>query len=212
MLTFLRFPPWVRVLAWQPAGNWESCQDQYPPGSWNWVPAKQGEIQIEIEIWIRRGWEENGVFLFPGKKEEVAGSRSVLQHYLMFWCIGDPDSRAIGDKIEQALDLVKTHLVYAVREEVDLLKDQIQELLEKNGRLQRENHLLKNLASPEQLQNLESCQPLQVRPPCPEDLRARKMKVHQDLEILLPGPSRKPNSHLRSGSSSLNAEPGIPPT
>ncbi|XP_053230298.1 protein bunched, class 2/F/G isoform-like isoform X2 [Podarcis raffonei] len=124
----------------------------------------------------------------------------------------DPDSRAIGDKIEQALDLVKTHLVYAVREEVDLLKDQIQELLEKNGRLQRENHLLKNLASPEQLQNLESCQPLQVRPPCPEDLRARKMKVHQDLEILLPGPSRKPNSHLRSGSSSLNAEPGIPPT
>uniref|UniRef100_A0A670KFJ5 Uncharacterized protein n=1 Tax=Podarcis muralis TaxID=64176 RepID=A0A670KFJ5_PODMU len=109
-------------------------------------------------------------------------------------------------------DLVKTHLVYAVREEVDLLKDQIQELLEKNGRLQRENHLLKNLASPEQLQNLESRQPLQVRPPCPEDPRARKMRVHQDLEILLPGPSRKTNSHLRSGSSSLNAEPGIPPT
>ncbi|XP_060126610.1 TSC22 domain family protein 1-like [Zootoca vivipara] len=115
----------------------------------------------------------------------------------------DPDSRAIGDKIEQALELVKTHLVYTVREEVDLLKDQIRELLEKNGRLQRENHLLKNLASPEQLQNLESHRPLKVRPPCPEDPQARKMKVHQDLEILLPGPS---------GSSSLKAEPGIPPS
>ncbi|XP_032994051.1 protein bunched, class 2/F/G isoform-like [Lacerta agilis] len=125
----------------------------------------------------------------------------------------DPDSRAIGDKIEQALDLVKTHLVYTVREEVDLLKDQIRELLEKNGRLQRENHLLKNLASPEQLQNVKSHRPLKVRPACPEDLRAQKMKVYQDLEILLPGPSRKPGvPHLRSGSSSLTAEPGIPPS
>ncbi|KAM3827330.1 TSC22 domain family protein 3 isoform 2-T3 [Vipera latastei] len=63
---------------------------------------------------------------------------------------------AIDNKIEQAMDLVKNHLMYAVREEVEVLKEQIKVLAEKNGRLERENSLLKNLASPEQLQRFRS--------------------------------------------------------
>ncbi|KAM4585882.1 TSC22 domain family protein 3 isoform 1-T1 [Fundulus diaphanus] len=74
-----------------------------------------------------------------------------------------PDRRASGasvvaidNKIEQAMDLVKNHLMYAVREEVEILKEQIKELAEKNNQLERENYLLKNLASPEQLEKFQS--------------------------------------------------------
>ncbi|XP_034272250.1 TSC22 domain family protein 1 isoform X3 [Pantherophis guttatus] len=49
------------------------------------------------------------------------------------------------------MDLVKSHLMYAVREEVEVLKEQIKELIEKNNQLEQENNLLKTLASPEQL-------------------------------------------------------------
>ncbi|KAJ1101201.1 hypothetical protein NDU88_006273 [Pleurodeles waltl] len=63
---------------------------------------------------------------------------------------------AIDNKIEQAMDLVKNHLMYAVREEVETLKEQIKELVEKNSQLERENSLLKNLASPEQMQKFQS--------------------------------------------------------
>lgn len=46
--------------------------------------------------------------------------------------------------------------MYAVREEVEILKEQIKELAEKNNQLERENNLLKNLASPEQLEKFQS--------------------------------------------------------
>uniref|UniRef100_A0A8C4QNX4 TSC22 domain family protein 1 n=1 Tax=Eptatretus burgeri TaxID=7764 RepID=A0A8C4QNX4_EPTBU len=63
---------------------------------------------------------------------------------------------AIDNKIEQAMDLVKSHLMYAVREEVEVLKEQIKELIERNSQLEQENHLLKSLASPEQLQQMQT--------------------------------------------------------
>ncbi|XP_044140016.1 TSC22 domain family protein 1 isoform X2 [Bufo gargarizans] len=63
---------------------------------------------------------------------------------------------AIDNKIEQAMDLVKSHLMYAVREEVEVLKEQIKELIEKNSQLEQENSLLKTLASPEQLAQFQA--------------------------------------------------------
>uniref|UniRef100_A0A9J7WVP9 TSC22 domain family protein 1 n=1 Tax=Cyprinus carpio carpio TaxID=630221 RepID=A0A9J7WVP9_CYPCA len=63
---------------------------------------------------------------------------------------------AIDNKIEQAMDLVKSHLMYAVREEVEVLKEQIKELMERNSQLEQENTLLKNLASPEQLAQFQA--------------------------------------------------------
>lgn len=59
-------------------------------------------------------------------------------------------------------DLVKNHLMYAVREEVEILKEQIKELAEKNNQLERENYLLKNLASPEQMEKFQSRIPADV--------------------------------------------------
>ncbi|XP_022065757.1 TSC22 domain family protein 1 isoform X1 [Acanthochromis polyacanthus] len=75
---------------------------------------------------------------------------------------GDEDSSsgasvvAIDNKIEQAMDLVKSHLMYAVREEVEVLKEQIKELIERNTQLEQENNLLKNLASPEQMAQFQA--------------------------------------------------------
>ncbi|XP_033895764.3 TSC22 domain family protein 2-like [Acipenser ruthenus] len=80
---------------------------------------------------------------------------------------GDEDSTsgasvvAIDNKIEQAMDLVKSHLMYAVREEVEVLKEQIKELYERNSVLERENALLKSLANNDQLSQL----PVQLTSP-----------------------------------------------
>uniref|UniRef100_A0A4W3I2Q0 Uncharacterized protein n=1 Tax=Callorhinchus milii TaxID=7868 RepID=A0A4W3I2Q0_CALMI len=62
---------------------------------------------------------------------------------------------AIDNKIEQAMDLVKSHLMYAVREEVEVLKEQIKELIERNCSLERENSLLKSLTNNDQLSQLQ---------------------------------------------------------
>ncbi|XP_076007319.1 TSC22 domain family protein 2 [Genypterus blacodes] len=75
---------------------------------------------------------------------------------------GDEDSAsgasvvAIDNKIEQAMDLVKSHLMYAVREEVEVLKEQIKELYERNSVLERENAVLKSLANSDQLNQLST--------------------------------------------------------
>ncbi|XP_049575958.1 TSC22 domain family protein 2 [Syngnathus scovelli] len=75
---------------------------------------------------------------------------------------GDEDSAsgasvvAIDNKIEQAMDLVKSHLMYAVREEVEVLKEQIKELYERNSMLEHENAVLKSLANSDQLNHLSS--------------------------------------------------------
>ncbi|XP_015250261.1 PREDICTED: TSC22 domain family protein 3-like [Cyprinodon variegatus] len=77
---------------------------------------------------------------------------------------------AIDNKIEQAMDLVKSHLMYAVREEVEVLKEQIKELYERNSVLERENAVLKSLANTQQLTQLSSqlsclSPPLQLHQP-----------------------------------------------
>ncbi|XP_055984235.1 TSC22 domain family protein 4 isoform X2 [Sorex fumeus] len=73
----------------------------------------------------------------------------------------------IDNKIEQAMDLVKSHLMFAVREEVEVLKEQIRELAERNAALEQENGLLRALASPEQLAQLPSGTLPRLGPPAP---------------------------------------------
>uniref|UniRef100_A0A8C4ZSC8 Uncharacterized protein n=1 Tax=Gadus morhua TaxID=8049 RepID=A0A8C4ZSC8_GADMO len=54
------------------------------------------------------------------------------------------------------MDLVKSHLMYAVREEVEVLKEQIKELLERNSVLERENVVLKSISNTDQLSQLST--------------------------------------------------------
>lgn len=48
-------------------------------------------------------------------------------------------------------DLVKSHLMLAVREEVEELKLQIKQLIERNGQLEQENQILRSTATSDTL-------------------------------------------------------------
>lgn len=61
---------------------------------------------------------------------------------------------AIDNKIEQAMDLVKSHLMFAVREEVEVLKEKIAELMDRINQLELENTILKAHATQETLAQL----------------------------------------------------------
>ncbi|TRZ03966.1 hypothetical protein DNTS_015973 [Danionella cerebrum] len=88
---------------------------------------------------------------------------------------------AIDNKIEQAMDLVKSHLMLAVREEVEVLKEQIKELYERNSALERENALLKSLANTDQLTQLATQLSGQENPPSP--LRAILQEANRLLAL-----------------------------
>ncbi|XP_061444028.1 TSC22 domain family protein 4 [Rhineura floridana] len=72
---------------------------------------------------------------------------------------------AIDNKIEQAMDLVKSHLMFAVREEVEVLREQIKELSERNALLEQENTLLRSLANAEQLSCFQAQLHAAAKPP-----------------------------------------------
>uniref|UniRef100_A0AC35GM74 Uncharacterized protein n=1 Tax=Panagrolaimus sp. PS1159 TaxID=55785 RepID=A0AC35GM74_9BILA len=70
---------------------------------------------------------------------------------------GDPtDISAIDSKIEQAMDLVKSHVTFAVRQEVEELKTTITTLQAKVTMLENENQYLKRFAPPDILANLSN--------------------------------------------------------
>uniref|UniRef100_A0A8C7BJQ5 TSC22 domain family protein 3 n=1 Tax=Neovison vison TaxID=452646 RepID=A0A8C7BJQ5_NEOVI len=106
----------------------------------------------------RRGQAGQGAGRAPCAAGEQAGSFRAEKEFLASFGVRASGASvvAIDNKIEQAMDLVKNHLMYAVREEVEILKEQIRELVEKNSQLERENTLLKTLASPEQLEKFQS--------------------------------------------------------
>ncbi|CAB3378376.1 Hypothetical predicted protein [Cloeon dipterum] len=68
---------------------------------------------------------------------------------------------AIDNKIEQAMDLVKSHLMFAVREEVEVLKEKIVELTGRINQLEFENTVLKAHASADTLQLISKPPPTQ---------------------------------------------------
>ncbi|KAB0405587.1 hypothetical protein E2I00_016403, partial [Balaenoptera physalus] len=132
-----------------------------PPKSTFWALALQGSsrdpqrtrhfVCLRLSFLLPSFWTSG---IFHEAKVKIASGASVV---------------AIDNKIEQAMDLVKNHLMYAVREEVEILKEQIRELVEKNSQLERENTLLKTLASPEQLEKFQSrLSPEEPAPETPE--------------------------------------------
>ncbi|XP_023650604.2 uncharacterized protein zgc:153012 isoform X1 [Paramormyrops kingsleyae] len=81
-----------------------------------------------------------------GPKTLTRNSDKAFLSLLLFIHSGSSTSMiAIDNKIEQAMDLVKTHLMMAVREEVEVLREQIKELTERNAQLERENYILRAL-------------------------------------------------------------------
>ncbi|XP_059200022.1 TSC22 domain family protein 2-like isoform X2 [Centropristis striata] len=100
---------------------------------------------------------------------------------------------AIDNKIEQAMDLVKSHLMYAVREEVEVLKEQIKELFERNSVLERENAVLKSLANSEQLSQLPAqAAPSSSTTPPQQGLSQPQQQAQPPLQVQ---PQLQPQSH-----------------
>uniref|UniRef100_A0A8C1UR51 TSC22 domain family, member 2 n=1 Tax=Cyprinus carpio TaxID=7962 RepID=A0A8C1UR51_CYPCA len=99
-------------------------------------------------------------------------------------------------ELSNSSDLVKSHLMYAVREEVEVLKEQIKELYERNSVLERENAVLKSLANNEQLSQLpvqsSSSAPVpgQAQPqPQPQPQPYLQLDSNQSADSLPPQPS-----------------------
>jgi len=61
---------------------------------------------------------------------------------------------SIDHRIEQAMDLVKSHLMTAVRSEVEELREKISKLEDTVGHLSRENEVLRANVQPEVLASL----------------------------------------------------------
>lgn len=80
----------------------------------------------------------------------------------------NPVVNAIDNKIEQAMDLVKSHLMYTVREEVEVLKEKIAELMERIQQLETENNFLRSqIPKNQQVQPQQQNQGGTPDPPAP---------------------------------------------
>jgi len=87
----------------------------------------------------------------------------------------------IDNKIEQAMDLVKSHLLLAVREEVDVLKASITKLVDKINVLEHENEVLKTNATAEVLAQLDS-QPVRAEQPQQQHLQLEQGHPQQQQQ------------------------------
>ena len=91
---------------------------------------------------------------------------------------------AIDNRIEQAMDLVKSHLMTAVRSEVEELKEKIIKLEETIAALQAENEILRAHASPEvlaQIGQLHQQHQLQQQMAVNQ---LQQLQVSSDIEVL----------------------------
>nr|XP_046152160.1 uncharacterized protein LOC123993751 [Oncorhynchus gorbuscha] len=126
--------------------------------------------------------------------------QTTLSILLFFHSASGASVVAIDNKIEQAMDLVKNHLMYAVREEVEILKEQIRELAEKNNQLERENSLLKNLASPEQMESFRERVPSDPDALVPLRLDNQyQQQAQQQAQMGLHNPDQ--SCHISAGSA-----------
>ncbi|TDG49470.1 hypothetical protein AWZ03_004153 [Drosophila navojoa] len=169
--------------------------------------------------------------LYPtisGKQQDPV--REVVMKYIDYFL---PESDASGtsavaidNKIEQAMDLVKSHLMIAVREEVEVLKERISELMDKISNLELENNILKSNMSPETLQQLQmqlqiagSQQPaavaappatpaIQAAPPAATAAVAVTAVTPASAAATSPAASTAPSTIIANGSGTENGSSG----
>jgi len=72
----------------------------------------------------------------------------------LFFSASGAGQGSIDHRIEQAMDLVKSHLMTAVRSEVEELRDKISKLEDTVSHLSRENEVLRANVPPEVLASL----------------------------------------------------------
>lgn len=97
----------------------------------------------------RYPFDKRPLDLIQGDSQAVTSA--VFCFVKKFVCASGSSTVAIDNKIEQAMDLVKSHLMFAVREEVEVLKERIDVLMERIAFLESENQILKSAATQETL-------------------------------------------------------------
>lgn len=113
-------------------------------------------------------------------------------------------------------DLVKSHLMYAVREEVEVLKEQIKELFERNSVLERENAVLKSVANSEQLSQLstQSTTSSGTKPPQQGLSQPQLLSQQQPqlpLQVQAP-PQSNPQLQQHPNAQQLQTQPQLDPS
>jgi len=78
----------------------------------------------------------------------------LLSKCIQYFSASGASQGSIDNRIEQAMDLVKSHLMSAVRSEVEELKDKISKLEETVTLLSRENEVLRANVAPEVLASI----------------------------------------------------------
>jgi len=78
----------------------------------------------------------------------------LLSKCIQYFSASGASQGSIDNRIEQAMDLVKSHLMSAVRSEVEELRDKISKLEETVNHLSRENEVLRANVAPEVLASL----------------------------------------------------------
>ncbi|KAK5649142.1 hypothetical protein RI129_004034 [Pyrocoelia pectoralis] len=127
-----RAPAEQNITTYQPVPqNSQPTNEVYPPTS-QFVPNVHNppaNESNEVQIVAVEG-SETAMETATGNPDDPAKTNPVVN--------------AIDNKIEQAMDLVKSHLMYTVREEVEVLKEKIAELMERIQQLESENNFLRS--------------------------------------------------------------------
>ncbi|CAG0921718.1 unnamed protein product, partial [Notodromas monacha] len=118
---------------------------------------------------------------------------------------------AIDNKIEQAMDLVKSHLMFAVREEVEVLKDTISELKERISDLEHENGILRAHANPDTLALVQSAKAAFVRAPAAaSSSTTASTSVTQSTSTIITKTVGQEETQGKEGDADVDGEDDLP--
>lgn len=126
--------------------------DQQAEGEW--IP---GSSRQNVDIVTYSDYVNGSIFSIPKSWPDQNNDSMLLTVYSFiktFVSGSGAGQTSIDNRIEQAMDLVKSHLMNAVRSEVEELKEKINKLEDTISHLSRENEILRARASPETLQVL----------------------------------------------------------
>lgn len=120
----------------------------------DWLPANNNAA---MDIVTYSDYVNGSIFSVPKDLSVQANANDsmllTVYSFIKTFVSGSGAGQAsIDNRIEQAMDLVKSHLMNAVRSEVEELKDKINKLEDTISHLSRENEILRARASPETLQ------------------------------------------------------------
>ncbi|XP_050293167.1 protein bunched, class 2/F/G isoform-like [Anthonomus grandis grandis] len=127
----------------------------------------------------------------------------------------NPVVNAIDNKIEQAMDLVKSHLMYTVREEVEVLKEKIAELMERIQQLETENNYLRSqipksqsTVPPPTVTSSNNNNNQQQQQPQPPLQQQQTTYNQQNIAVV---PPQNSNNAIVGGAGAVSNPPAQPP-